>query len=151
MFIILLKALLIPVEIITSILLIAIILLQRTKSQGAGGLAFGAGMGETIFGPQVGNVLTKTTVVLGIIFLVNTVALSVLYSQKVDRSVVDSAAPAPAASQAPTLQESPMAPVPAHPPEAQPVTASESPSTPATPVEAPAAQAEPVAVPAPAN
>lgn len=142
MLIILLKAVLIAVEIITSILLITIILLQRTKSQGAGGLAFGAGMGETIFGPQVGNILTKTTVVLGIVFLVNTVALSMLYSQKVDRSVTDSAAPVPTA--APTLQESPMA----QPPAEQPLTATEIPAAPAEAPQVDAAQ--PVAEPAPA-
>lgn len=156
MLIILLKALLVPVEIITCILLIAIILLQKTKSQGAGGLAFGAGMGETIFGPQVGNVLTKTTIVLGIVFLVNTVALSVLYSQKVVKSVVDSAMPVPAASQAPNLPESPMAQPSTQPTAVEPITTTEIPSAPITtapaqtePVAVPAT--EPAAAPAPAN
>ena len=65
---------LVAVEAITSLLLIIVILLQKTKSQGAG-LAFGAGVGEQLFGAQVGNVLTRTTVVLTIIFLVNTTLL----------------------------------------------------------------------------
>jgi preprotein translocase subunit SecG len=156
------KVLLVTLEIITSVLLIVIILLQRTKSQGAGGLAFGAGMGETIFGPQVGNVLTKATVVLGIIFLVNTIALTVTYSQREARSVVDRVAP-PSPGQAPALPRSPMAP----PPESEPVVPVEAPAIATAPETVPAsaapetvpaqpaapekAPAEPAAAPAPAK
>ncbi len=144
MFIAMLKVLLVTVEIITSVLLIVIILLQRTKSQGAGGLAFGAGMGETIFGPQVGNVLTKTTVVLGIIFLVNTVALTVTYSQREARSVVDRVA-LPPPGQAPSLPTSPMAP----PPLSEPVVPVEAPAVATAPETVPAQPAVPETVPAP--
>lgn len=66
--------LLIIIEVLCSLLLVGVILLQRTKAQGAG-MAFGAGVGESMFGSQVGNVLTRTTVILGIIFLVNTAVL----------------------------------------------------------------------------
>jgi preprotein translocase subunit SecG len=113
------KVLLMVVEVLVSILLIGVILLQRTKSQGAGGLAFGVGMGEQIFGTQAGNVLTKTTIVLGVVFLVNTAALSVIYaSGQGQRSVVDSvptstAMPKPLAAppQGAPAQPAPPAPV----------------------------------------
>lgn len=68
--------LLLVVEIIVSILLIGIVLIQRTKGQGAG-LSFGSGA-EAIFGAQMGNVLTRTTAILGIVFLVNTVVLATI-------------------------------------------------------------------------
>ena len=57
------------VEITCGLLLIGIILMQRSKGQGAG-TAFGGGMGESLFGSRAGNVLTKMTVVLTIIFLI---------------------------------------------------------------------------------
>ena len=54
--------------IFVSLLLIGVILLQRNKGAGAG-VSFG--MGEAVFGADMGNVLTRTTIVLGIIFLAN--------------------------------------------------------------------------------
>jgi len=89
---------LVVVEVLCSILLIGVILIQKTKSQGMG-LAFGAGMGETLFGSQMGNVLTKTTVILGIVFLINTTALAFLGARRRESSIADSipaTAPAPA-------------------------------------------------------
>lgn len=92
---------LVLVEAIVCFLLISIILVQRTKSQGVG-MAFGAGMGETLFGSHIGNVLTKTTIILGIVFLVNTTLLAVLGSRgsaginTVTSKNVPIAAPAPA-------------------------------------------------------
>ena len=52
--------------IFVSLLLIGVILLQRNKGAGAG-VSFG--MGEAVFGADMGNVLTRTTIVLGVIFL----------------------------------------------------------------------------------
>ncbi len=72
--------LLVLIEAVVSFLLISIILVQRSKSQGVG-MAFGGGMGETLFGSQMGNVLTKTTIILGIIFLVNTTILAIMGSK----------------------------------------------------------------------
>jgi preprotein translocase subunit SecG len=77
------------IEILSCVLLVGIILLQKPRGQGSG-LAFGAGMGESLFGSQVGNVLTRTTVILGVVFLVNTALLAVLGSRgSAERSVVD--------------------------------------------------------------
>ena len=97
--------LLIVVELLCSILLIGVILLQRTKGQGVG-LAFGSGMGESLFGSQVGSVLTRTTVILAIVFLVNTTLLAVLGSSRRQKSVMDSIRPAVPAAESP----SPMVP-----------------------------------------
>ena len=126
-----LKVIMMILEVLVSVMLIGVILLQRTKSQGAGGLAFGAGMGETIFGTQAGNVLTRTTIVLGIIFFVNTVALTAVYAtRQTRRSVVDSVPASTALPRAVTTPP-PGAPMDTPPPEAPP------PATPA-PVEPPA-------------
>ena len=77
-----LKGLLIAVELIVSLLLILIILVQPSKSGGGlGGAAFGGGMGEQLFGARAGNVLTRGTVIFSVIFLVNTLALAVVYTR----------------------------------------------------------------------
>lgn len=85
----LLTYLLVFVEILTCFLLIGVILLQRSRSGGGAGMAFGAGMGESLFGAQAGNVLTKTTVVLGVIFLVNTTVLAMIGAVDREHSVAD--------------------------------------------------------------
>jgi len=98
-----LRILLIVVEVATSLLLIGVILLQKTKSEGLG-LAFGAGMGETLFGSRAGNVLTKITVILAMVFLANTTILGVLFTNAYETSIMDQRAgsmqmPAPAVQQ----------------------------------------------------
>ena len=57
-------------------LLIGVILIQRSKGQGTG-LSFGGGA-EAVFGTQMGNVLTRATVVLAVLFLVITTMFTVL-------------------------------------------------------------------------
>ena len=92
-----LKALFIVVEVLCCLLLIGLILLQKSKNEGLG-LAFGAGAGESLFGARAGNVLSKATVVLGIVFLANTLFLGILFAQK-DKMLMEQA-PAPAAQPA---------------------------------------------------
>lgn len=80
---------LIFIEILSSLLLIGIILLQKTKDEGLG-MAFGAGVGETLFGSRAGNVLTKITVTLAGIFLLNTLAIGYVAAGRVGSgSVID--------------------------------------------------------------
>lgn len=98
------KALLIVVEVICCLLLVGLILLQRSKSEGLG-LAFGAGAGEALFGARAGNVLSKATVILGIIFMVCTLALGIMFAQK-DTTLVDTLAAPPAS--APAMQPQPV-------------------------------------------
>jgi preprotein translocase subunit SecG len=76
-------------EVIVAAMLIGIILIQKSKGQGMGA-AFGGTMGESLFGTQMGNVLTKATVVLAVIFLVNTTVLARLNAGRwKSRSIAD--------------------------------------------------------------
>lgn len=161
-----LRVVLILVEIVCCLLLIGVILLQQSKSQGLG-LAFGGGMGESLFGSRAGNVLTKITIILSIVFLANTTLLGILYTSSDDRSLVEKAAvpaPLPVAAPAPggdmmaspsqqgtlfpTTDGTPVtAPVEA-PAMAPTVTADPMPvAVPADEATAPAEAAEPVATP----
>ena len=70
------KMLLVAADIIVCFLLVGAILLQRNNGNGMGA-AFG-GSGEAIFGAQMGNVLTKATVILGSLFLAIALALSLI-------------------------------------------------------------------------
>jgi len=138
---------LIVVEAIVSFMLIGIILIQKTKSQGMG-LAFGSGMGESLFGSQVGNVLTKATVVLSIIFLINTTLLAMLGAGRRTSSVTDSITDTMPAMPAPA--EMPQEPSPIV--DASPAMMPQEPVH-VAPMAAPAAEAvaAPVDVPAPSE
>ncbi|NLF23335.1 MAG: preprotein translocase subunit SecG [Lentisphaerae bacterium] len=87
------------IEVLVCLLLVGVILLQRNKGSGAG-VSFGGGAAEAVFGAQMGDVLTKTTVILGIVFLINTIFLSILsarLSGQDDRWLLEGAAPPQAA------------------------------------------------------
>lgn len=159
------KILLYGVEIVASFLLILVILAQRSKgSGGLGGAAFG-GMGESIFGSRAGNVLTKATIVLGSIFLLNTLALTLIMSKEaaargnlasslhVQAPAVAPGASAPAAGAQPA--GSGAVPVPpgggavSVPVEVSPTAVPAPAETPAPPAPAPAPAAETPAPPAP--
>ena len=83
---------------IVSFLLIGVILIQRSKGGGLG-VSMGGGMGEAVFGARMGNVLTRVTVVLAAIFLLNTTVLSVLSAARWRQtpSIVDRLPPEPEA------------------------------------------------------
>ncbi len=76
------------VEVVSGVLLVAIILLQKSKDEGLG-LAFGAAMGETLFGSRAGNVLTRLTIILAVIFMVNTLIFGAVVARSTPRSLVD--------------------------------------------------------------
>jgi len=65
--------------ILSALLLVGIVLLQKGKDGGM--VAMGAGVGEALFGAQVGSFLVKATVVLGTVFLLSVLVLSVLTSR----------------------------------------------------------------------
>jgi preprotein translocase subunit SecG len=96
--------LLIVLEILVSILLTLVILVQPSKSGGGlGGALGGGGMSEQLFGARTGNVLTKATIVLASIFLLNTIGLAVIYSRQ-DRLITpEMVQPQPGMSSAPAL------------------------------------------------
>ncbi len=103
---IVLRTILLSLEAIISILLIGIILIQKAKGGGLG-LAFGGG-GESLFGSRAGNVLTKGTIILAIAFMINTVALAILYARSHDRTLMDDHMGAAPTQVQPTPQPAPM-------------------------------------------
>ena len=116
------------IEVVVCLLLAGVVLLQKPKEGGLGGV-IGGGMAEAAFGADAGNVLIKATAILGAIFLLNTLALARFTSTVNSKSVMSSVdAPAP-------VQQAPAMPAP------------EMPAAPA----APAAPAVPVAPAAPAK
>lgn len=74
-----LLVLLFVVEAIVALLMVAVVMLQPPKDQSGGmGSAFGGGFGEEVFGGRTGNVLSRTTVVLGIILILNSLLIAFL-------------------------------------------------------------------------
>ena len=71
--------LLLVVEVISALLLIVVILAQKSKDQGLG-MAFGGGMGESLFGSRAGNVLTRMTITLTVVFMASTLILGIIFS-----------------------------------------------------------------------
>lgn len=128
-----LKIFLIIVEVVCALLLIGVILLQKAKGQGLG-LAFGAEMGESIFGAHASNVLVKVTIWLGAIFMATTVILAAIYSNSHSTSLLGSRPPPPAAEQ-PVMpaQTTPQQAMPAMPLPAPTVPSAPAPQAPAAP------------------
>ena len=120
------------VEVVVCILLGMVVMIQKPKEGGLGG-AIGGGMMEAALGADAGNVLIRTTAILGAIFLLNTLVLARLTSTVHSRSLmaresepVAETAPAvpeaPALPEAPELPAAPAAEVPAAPAPAGPST-----------------------------
>ena len=133
------------VEVVVCLLLAGIVMLQKPKEGGLGGV-IGGGMAEAAFGADAGNVLIKGTIILGTIFLLNTLALARFTSTVHAKSVmndVETSAPA---------QQAPQMPVPQMP--EAPATDAKAPvlpaAAPALPAAAPALPATPAAPAAPA-
>ena len=127
------------VEVVVCILLGMVVMIQKPKEGGLGG-AIGGGMMEAALGADAGNVLIRTTAILGAIFLLNTLVLARLTSTVHSRSLmaresepVAETAPAvpeaPALPEAPELPAAPAAEVPAAPASAAP--AAPAPAAPA--------------------
>ena len=119
------------VEVLVCLMLALVVMLQKPKEGGLGG-AIGGGMLEASLGADAGNVLIKTTAILGAVFLLNTLVLARLTSTVHSRSLMARESEAPAATEAPALPDmAPAAPAPATPAPA-----------PAIPAPAPAAPAK---------
>lgn len=114
-------------HVIACLFLIGVVLLQQGKGQDLAS-AFGGGGTQTAFGPRgSANVLTRATTILAGVFMVTSLALTILRPQ--GSSVLDripAAAPSPAASAAPAAVPTTTAPAapaasasPAASPEAQ--------------------------------
>ena len=143
------------VEVVVCLLLALVVMLQKPKEGGLGG-AIGGGMLEASLGADAGNVLIKTTAILGAIFLLNTLVLARLTSTVHSHSLMAREAE-PTAEKAPALPmaapELPKA-APELPkaPAAAPAATPKAPELPkAAPVAAPKAPEAPKAPAAPAK
>jgi len=136
------------VEVVSCLLLALVVMLQKPKEGGLGGV-IGGGMAEAAFGADAGNILIKVTIWLGAIFLVNTLVLARLTSTIHTKTLMsEAAAPAPIQQQLPDLPAANIpAPAPAQAPVPAPVATPVAPK-PAAPAAKPAAPATKPAVPA---
>ncbi len=139
-----LKILLYVLSISSSVLLIGIIMIQQTKSGGGLGAVSG-GITESMFGTSAGNVLTKATTWLAVVFLVSTLFLGAVIGRldksdkSVSESLIEQTATAPAPVKAPAT-EAPAAEKPATEAPAAEKPAAEAPAAEKPATEAPAAQ-----------
>ena len=141
------RYILLIVEVVVAILLVATILLQRSKDQGLG-LAFGSGMGESLFGAQAVNVLVKITITLAVIFFLNTIILARVFSASPSGTSVmaGQGSARPVQQQPPaTGQPQPISPLPAQEPPAGNMDTVEIPAGTALPADG---IAEPIEIPA---
>lgn len=78
------------IDVMIAVLLIAVILVQQSKDGGFGGAPFG-GAGESVFGGQAADHLTKFTVVLTALFFVVTLTLAIVTGRRPggEKSVVE--------------------------------------------------------------
>ena len=136
------------IEVIVCLLLALVVMLQKPKEGGLGG-AIGGGMLEASLGADAGNVLIKTTAILGAIFLLNTLVLARLTSTVHSHSLM-------AREAEPTVEKAPALPMAAPElPKAAPELPKTAPELPKAPAAAPAAapkapelpKAAPVAAP----
>jgi preprotein translocase subunit SecG len=102
------RTLLIILEAACSLALIGLILLQKSKSEGLG-LAFGGG-GDSLLGARAGNVLTKATVWIGILFLANTLILGMMFAGSANQSLIKDDVPQPVSTEQPVPSAVPVIP-----------------------------------------
>jgi preprotein translocase subunit SecG len=119
-------------HIIACLFLIAVVLLQQGKGQDLAS-AFGGGGTQTAFGPRgSANVLSRATTVLAGVFMVTSLALSMVKPRA--RSVLDTVpAAAPLASPSPVAGASPHPVPPAPGASPNPVAPTSAPPAPASP------------------
>ena len=147
-------SILLIVEVLAAFLLVVVILAQKSKDQGLG-IAFGSGMGESLFGSRAGNVLTRLTIILAAVFMLTTMVLGILFARgqtggggsvmdRADREVPAAPVAAPAAAPAaPMLPEEAPVAAPLAETASEPVTLQMGADGNLAPVEAPAADAAP--------
>ncbi len=97
-------------QVLVSIALIGLILIQHGKGADAGA-AFGSGASGTVFGSRgSANFLSRATAVLATLFFLTSLSLAyVVHGQRKPTSIVDTVAP----SSAPVVTDAPAAPAPA--------------------------------------
>lgn len=73
---------LIILYVVVCIALVVIVLLQSGKGGGLSGIFGSGGGGQTIFGARTGDIMTKTTTILAACFMLFSLILAVLSSQR---------------------------------------------------------------------
>lgn len=100
-------------QIILAIILTILVLLQKSSSIGLGAYS---GSNESVFGAKgPAGFLVKATFTVGIVFILNTIALGYMYNKNYNQSVVDSL---PAKKSVPTPSAAPIVPAAPSVPEA---------------------------------
>jgi len=98
---------LIIIHVVASLALILIVLLQTGKGADIGA-AFGAGASQTIFGSQgAGTFLGKLTAIAAIIFMLTSLGLNLLSSNRIGGGSVMEGVSTPAQQEAPALPDLP--------------------------------------------
>jgi preprotein translocase subunit SecG len=99
------QTVLLVVQLLIAVALIAVVLIQRTAQDGGGLMGGGATMGGLFTARGSANLLTRTTAVLATVFILNSLALGyIASSQHQGQSLVDRAAAALPAPEAPAAQ-----------------------------------------------
>lgn len=76
------------IQFILAVIIVITVLLQKSSSMGLGAYS---GSNESVFGAKgPASFLAKTTVILGLLFVLNTLVLGYLYNQERNQSAVDS-------------------------------------------------------------
>lgn len=75
------------IQILVAVALVAVVLMQRSEG---GALGIGGGPGGMMTGRSAANLLTRTTMILGVVFMANSIALAALTAlDQTGRSVID--------------------------------------------------------------
>ncbi|MCP4970194.1 MAG: preprotein translocase subunit SecG [Arcobacter sp.] len=97
------------VQFVLAIILTITVLLQKSSSIGLGAYS---GSNDSMFGAKgPGSFLTKATMFLGLLFVVNTISLGYLYNQQKLGSAIDSVKTESLIPTKPTAPAAPVAPV----------------------------------------
>lgn len=72
---------------ITTVLIIALVMLQDEQGEGFGGL-FGGSGSATPFGAVGGNILARATTVLGVLFMVSSLAVAMVYKSGKEDNII---------------------------------------------------------------
>jgi preprotein translocase subunit SecG len=93
------------IQIVLAVILTILVLLQKSSSIGLGAYS---GSNESVFGAKgPAGFLVKATFTIGLIFILNTIALGYFYNKNYNQSVVDNL---PSQSSIPTAPSVPTAP-----------------------------------------
>lgn len=136
---------LVVLQVFICVLLVVTVLLQFGKGAEMGAI-MGGGASQAVFSSSAkGNFMTKTTTVLAIAFMVNSIALSIIKSKTANRSLFDNEAPvaAPLNSDVQALDSKGVQSVPASPGGATPTAEGSIPGTQATTPESTTAPGQP--------